>query len=156
MIRLMGIFLGFLAVSMVGCNDARYVYHGDDEGIIAIPARSNEFPAYYLQNAEELIVQHVGPDYEVVEEREVSKGVQETAQTNMQPGIEQTTHTSKNLTEWQIRYRRKSGVSVGQSSVPLPENKVQQAEGLEPPLSVSPASMNQNMDTPPPPNMNGL
>lgn len=156
MIRYSGIFLGFLVVALAGCNDARFVHRGDDEGVIAIPERSNEFPAYYLQNAEELIVQHVGPDYEVLEEREVTKGVQEMAQTNTQPaGIEQTTHTSKNLTEWQIRYRKKSGTNVGQPSMPRPENKIQPLEGLTPPISVAPASMNQNFDVPPP-NMNGL
>ena len=148
MIRSLAIFLGFTLLALVGCNDARFVHRGEDEGIVAIPERSNEFPAYYLTNAAELMESHVGPGYEIVEEREVTKGVQEMAQTLQPAGIQQTMHTSSNLTEWQIRYRKKNGVVVGQPSQP-------RAELLAPPVSVAPAAMNQTIDVPPP-NMNGL
>jgi hypothetical protein len=77
-------------------------------GIVAIPANSNMFPTYYRNEALALIEKRVGPNYEIVEEREVPIG--QTTLNNQQLNNDSMLGitTTKNLTEYHIAYRKKA------------------------------------------------
>jgi hypothetical protein len=112
---------------LTGCGStARYVAKRGDTGVVAIPNNSNAWPTYNRRNAEELIRQHVGPDFEVLEEREVVTGT--SVSNNQQVQREQLTNgrylpiekdtvtnttSTRDTTEYQITYRRRSGPAVG-------------------------------------------
>src|SRR5690242_10545260 len=108
----------------VGCANARYVQKMGDEGIVAIPNNTDAWPNYNRTEACRLIEQHVGPAYEIVEEKEVVTG---TATTNNQdtnreatfnpdvpflPAERQTTTTTttpRHLAEYHTDHRKKVG-----------------------------------------------
>lgn len=77
-------------------------------GVVAIPDNSNTFPTYYRNEALALIEKHVGPNYEIVEEREVPIG--QTTLNNHHVNNESMLGitTTKNLTEYHIAYRKKT------------------------------------------------
>jgi hypothetical protein len=62
------------AVAAAGCSSARYVQRGLDEGVIAVPDRTNSWPSYNNDKALTLIKEHVGSDYEIVEEWAAKSG----------------------------------------------------------------------------------
>ncbi len=112
------------AGAQVGCSSARYVQRGADEGVVAIPDRSNDWPTFHQDKAAKLIAEHVGPDYEVVEEwsEKVGENVHHDQKTNREPTLNsevpfilpaekvttQTTTTTSDVTEWRIKYRKKA------------------------------------------------
>jgi hypothetical protein len=137
--------VGVVAIlaGLSGCaSPARYVEQNSDSGIVAIPAKTNAWPNYNLSAARELIEKHVGPNYEIVEEREVATGQQvlNNNQVNGNQSVGQT--TTQNLTEWRIAYRKKAGPMGGglqpvggiQPMRPLPGSgpAVQPAGGIVP------------------------
>jgi hypothetical protein len=142
------------AASGVGCANARYVQKIADEGVVAIPVNSDTWPSYNRSGALKLIEQHVGPDYEIVEEREVKTG---TATTNVQntkneqtfnsevpflPAARQTTTattTAADITEYHIHYRRLAGGLTGFPGTAPPANAVVPAGGAAPASGVMPA-----------------
>jgi hypothetical protein len=160
--------------SSVGCANARYVQKMGDEGIVAIPNNTDAWPSYNRTEACRLIEQHVGPNYEIVEEKEVVTG---TATTNNQntnrkatfntdvpflPAEKQTTTTtttSRNLTEYQIHYRKKPGGPTGFPGTPVaPAGGAAPAGGVVPamhtePHAAAPAAQPGGL---PPPDMTGL
>src|SRR5690606_31215537 len=102
---------------------ARYVEKQGDAGVIAIPNNTDHWPSHHRREAIALIQKHVGPDYEILEEREVVTG--QATQNNQQVNTEQTanrrnpnlpgekqtvtgTVTQSDITEWRIAYRRKA------------------------------------------------
>ncbi len=108
---------GLLGLAAVGCANARYIQKDVNGGVIAMPAdsRSNR------KKADELMREHVGPGYVVVEEKEVVTGQETTNHSDTQnelglhstvpvlPANKQittTTTTTRDLTEWHIVYRR--------------------------------------------------
>jgi hypothetical protein len=114
--------------SLTGCGTARYVSKQGEGGVVAIPNNSDDWPTHYRQNAEALIRQHVGPNYEIVDEREVVTGTKvannQQAQTEQianrrnpsMPGTKETvtdTTTATNITEYRITYRRRGPVGGG-------------------------------------------
>jgi hypothetical protein len=134
-----------------GCaGPARYVDKKADSGVVAIPSNTDMWPFHYRQEALTLIQQHVGPYYEIVEERQVVTGQQtrneQTTTTDQlankknpnQTGERQTTSGSvltQNTTEWQITYRRLPGpIGLNQPAggVPGGPTGVQPAGGLPP------------------------
>ncbi|HVK16747.1 MAG TPA: hypothetical protein VM533_07340 [Fimbriiglobus sp.] len=172
--------------STVGCANARYVQKIDNEGVVAVPANSDAWPSYNRTNALKLIEQHIGPAYEIVEEREIKTG---TATSNVQnttseqtinsevpflPAEKQTTTTTttaQDLTEYHIHYRRKAGGLTGFPGT-TPATAVAPAGGMAPAASgVVPAVHTQASPAPagaampptptpagalPPPDMNGV
>ncbi len=52
-------------------TQAKFIQKSPDTGIVSIPENSNIFPTYYYEAAKNLIVKHVGPNYLIVDEREV-------------------------------------------------------------------------------------
>jgi hypothetical protein len=60
--------------ALAGCSSARYVQRNPDSGIVAVADGSNEWPTYNRDRAVDLIVKHVGPDYEIVKEEETVTG----------------------------------------------------------------------------------
>jgi len=97
--------LGTLA-GLSGCASARYVERQADSGVVAIPENSNHWPTYYRQAALNLITQHVGPHYEILEEREVVVGQQTNNNQQVGPDFLAGITTTRELTEWRIAYRR--------------------------------------------------
>lgn len=135
--KLLFLMLLLAAVGGSGCSSARYVQRGEDEGVIAVADRSNSWPSYNYDKALSLIVDHVGDEFEIVEEwsEKTGESVLKEHQANPQVGvvagnngfgggqgfgdqqssivpndsfIEQTIR-STDITEWRIRYRRVSG-----------------------------------------------
>jgi hypothetical protein len=132
----------FVVLSMIvcaacttGCTSAHYVSKQADSGVVAIPSNTNAWPFHYRQEADELIRQHVGPDYEIVDERQVVTGVR--VANNQQTQRDQTpnkknpnmpgervsttdTTTTSNVTEWRITYARR-GSTVVMDALPRPD-----------------------------------
>jgi hypothetical protein len=113
---------GAVALAGVGCASARYVHQDANGGVVAMSSNSSG----NREKAMKLIQDHVGPGYQIVEEREVVTGQSTTNHANTQkeltahselpflPAEKQTTvttTTTRDVTEWQIVYRR-SGVSM--------------------------------------------
>ncbi|MDB5308550.1 MAG: hypothetical protein JWO38_2752 [Gemmataceae bacterium] len=133
-----------IVASLTGCGTtARYVAKQGDTGVVAIPNNSDAWLTHYRRDAEDLIRRHVGPDYEILEEREVVTG---TAVSNNQqvqreqianrrnpllPGEKDTitsTTATRDTTEYQITYRRRSGPALNA----LPPNGFVPAAGVGP------------------------
>jgi hypothetical protein len=146
------------AASTVGCANARYVQKAGDEGVVAIPRNSDAWPEYNRTSALKLIEQHVGPAFEIVEEREVKTG---TATSNTQnvnreqtfnsevpflPAERETTTTTttaRDITEYHIHYRRKAGGLTGFPGATPPANAVVPTGGAAPAGGVVPAHHTQ-------------
>ncbi len=145
------LIVGGLTTCSVGCQSARYVSRQSDSGVIAIPSNSNSWPFHYRQEAETLIRQHVGPDYEIVDEREVVTGTRVTndehTQRDLTPNKKQPnmpgeriattgTATSSNVSEWQITYKKRQPfMNIGNARTPVTNSPtgVQPAGGTAPP-----------------------
>ncbi len=165
--RLLVLAAAVVAAAGMGCTNARYVQKTSDEGVIAVSDRSDVWPTYNMTNARKLMAEHVGTDYEIVEESEVATG---TATTNVQdtkreatvnstipflPAERQTTTnttTARNLTELHIHYRKRMpGTSVSPPTV-------MQTGGTAPaarPTTLAPAAMTGTPGIPAP-DMTGL
>jgi hypothetical protein len=130
-------FLGLTAVlaALSGCaGPARYIERQADTGVVAIPANTDAWPTYNRREAFALIQKHVGPNFEIIEEREVATG-QKTF-NNQQVNNEQTFNTSNpflpankqtvqnttttaDVTEYRIAYRRAAGApGMGGGTLP--------------------------------------
>lgn len=150
-----------VAAASTGCGGARYVHRAGDEGIVAIPANSDAWPANHRSSAMKLIEEHVGPSFDILEEKEVATGQATTNNQNTNkeatinstipflPAEKQTTTTTtttKDITEYRIHYRKRSGVAVGTpggGAGPiggLPMGGVTQAGGQAPAPSVLPGT----------------
>jgi hypothetical protein len=118
-----------------GCaTPARYIEKGNNQGVVAIPANTDTFPAYNRREALALIQKHVGPNYEIVDEREVVTGTntlnslsangQQTpnakgGSSDIQTVSGITTQTDR--TEWRITYRKTiDGASGGAAADLVP------------------------------------
>ena len=118
-----------LVAALSGCaSPARYVERTGDTGVIAIPANTDAFPTYNRSEAMALIHKHIGPNFEIVEEREVATGKrtlndqqvnnEQTWNTSnpLLPANKQTvqnTTTTHDVMEWRIAYRKKVPNSLG-------------------------------------------
>jgi hypothetical protein len=115
-----------VVTGLSGCvSPARYVEKSPtgDTGVIAIPANTDTWPMHYRSEAVALIQKHVGPNFEIVDEKEVVVGnrtdnnqyvKREQAYNNPFTGpVEKDTITNTtsthDLTEYRITYRKKSG-----------------------------------------------
>ena len=113
---------GIVALTGVGCANARYVQQDQHGGIVAMSRNSEG----NREKAMKLITDHVGPDYQIVEEREVVTGQETTNHANTQKELTShseipflpaerrttvTTSTTRDLTEYQIVYRRQGTIS---------------------------------------------
>ena len=118
--------------SIVGCaGPAHYVTKQGTEGVVAVPDDTNGWPHYYHNQAVELIQKHVGPDYEIVKEEEVVTG--QVTKNDQHVDTEKTPHilpwtsgetqhvkntaTTTDVTEWRITSRKRTGPSVGASTI---------------------------------------
>jgi hypothetical protein len=114
--------------ALSGCTTARYVQKNTDSGIVAVSDSSNVWPTYNRDKAIELIVQHVGPDYEIVKEEETVTGQRtlNNQHVNQVPTRDpvipfmtttQTVVTESQTTEdvkaWFIHYRKKGTSLAG-------------------------------------------
>ena len=113
--------LGVLAAAG-GCGSpAQFVEKRGDSGTVSISDNTNYWPNYNRREALALIQQHVGPNYEIIDERKVVTGqsTRNEQQTNTEmtqnkrnpnlPGERQTTTgsvTTQDITQWQISYRK--------------------------------------------------
>ena len=150
--RMLLVFVAVMCWGGVGCSHARYVHRGSDEGVVAIPNRSNEWPTYNQDKATRLIVEHVGSDYDVVEEwsertgqrvlhdQSSSRQAQYSPEMPFLPAEKvttQTTSTMSDLTEWRIRYRKRlpggGGITQVGAAAPFPaQNPIQPASQIIP------------------------
>jgi hypothetical protein len=156
--RLVVLAAAVAVASSVGCANARYIQKNADEGVVAVGSNTDTWPSYNRTNALKLIEAHVGPGYEIVDEREVANGVVETNRqdTDRQavfnpnnpflPAEKQTTTTTTTTTprtEYHITYRRaaRSPVAVGSGgSIPPPHGPSVLPAGYAAP-SASPATL---------------
>ena len=152
------------AASGAGCANARYVQKAGDEGIVSVRANSDAWPEYNRTNALKLIEQHVGRDYEIVDEKEVVTGHNTVNQQNTNreatfnsqvpflPAEKQTTTTTTTavpVTEWQIHYRRRAASGLTGLPAVVPASGVVPTSHTVPPATVSPAGLT-NSPLPPP------
>lgn len=122
----------FAVLFAVGCaGPARYVTKQGAEGVVSVPDDSNRWPHYYRNQAVDLIQKHVGGDYEIVKEEQVVTGqvtkndqhIDREEQPHIIPWMAketqrvQNTATTTDVTEWRITYRKRTGPSVGASTV---------------------------------------
>jgi len=105
-----------------GCTQARYVQKTESEGVVAVSSNSDMWPMKNRTKAIKLIEQHVGADYEIVEESEVVTGQQASANSRSDVNTYETcgppgqssattftgTTTTVPATEYQIRYRERN------------------------------------------------
>jgi hypothetical protein len=107
-----------LAAGLSGCaSPARYIEKSGDSGVVAIPANTNVWPTYYQTEAMAKIRAHVGPNFEIVEEREVATG--KTTVNNEQVNNDKLLNkqtinnltTTQDVTEWRIAYRKKASLA---------------------------------------------
>ena len=106
-----------MAVAAAGCGNARYIHKDAGGGVIALPSDNR----WNREKAEKLMKEHVGPGYQVVEEKEVVTGQVTTNHSDTQnelgvhsaipilPANKQittTTTSTQDVTEWHIVYRR--------------------------------------------------
>jgi hypothetical protein len=139
---------GVLAVlaGLSGCaSPAKYVSKDSQtaSGVVAIPANTDTWPTYNRRAALALIEKHVGPNFEIIEEREVATGQRTTnnQQVNGNQAFGET--TTQDVTEWRIAYRKKSGPPTGITPVggmqpvrlPGGAGAVQPAGGLVPSMA---------------------
>ena len=125
--------LPLVALAAVGCGNARFVHKDADGGVIAAGSNSH----WDHRRAEEMIREHVGPHYQIVDEKEVVTGQETTnlANTQTEPTVHSklpflpaqkqtttTTTTTRDLTEWHNTYRRANGL-------PAATQPLQQAGG---------------------------
>lgn len=110
-----------------GCaSSAKYIEKRPDSGVVAAPDDSDAWPNHNKSNLLKLIEQHVGPNYEIVDQRTVRTGRQthsslpdtnETLNPRRpgSPGYQSSTHATSlpDASEYRITYRRKSGPQVG-------------------------------------------
>ncbi|MBX9582652.1 MAG: hypothetical protein K2X87_20280 [Gemmataceae bacterium] len=123
------VLLPLVVAGLAGCagGGARYVSKQGDGGVVAIPADTDAWPTHYRKKAEELIVRHVGPDFEVVGEGEVVTGQSTNHDQKVQrdktfnttnpflPAEKDTintTTTTRDITEYHITYRRRGSAGV--------------------------------------------
>ena len=109
---------GVVALAGAGCATARHVQQDRDGGVIAMSSNSSG----HREKAMKLIADHVGPDYQIVDEREVVTG--QSTRNHADTQKELTTHseipflpaqrqttvtttTTSDVTEWHITYRRR-------------------------------------------------
>lgn len=171
------------AASSVGCANARYVQKIEGEGVVAVPVNSDAWPSYNRTNALKLIEEHVGPAYEIVEEREVKTGTSTTNTQNTDreqtfnsevpflPAERQTTTsttTASDVKEYHIHYRRKAGGLTGFPGTTPAANAVLPAAGAapaggvvtadhtEPAASAAPTAPLPPSGGLPPPDMTGI
>ena len=103
-----------LVAALSGCaSPARYIERSGDTGVVAIPANTDSFPSYNRSEAMALIHKHVGPNFEILEEREVATGKRTQNDQQMHEDLfnaqhVQNTTTTQDLTEWRIAYRKKA------------------------------------------------
>lgn len=140
-----GMFALVAAVAATGgcASSAKYVDHSKpDMGVVAIPDNSDSWPNGNRRAALELIEKHVGPNYEIVEERTVPTG--RTATRTPLPDTNESLNPrnqaspvkrptgmaatrQEEVTEYRITYRKKAG------GFPAPRELASQEEtGLTP------------------------
>lgn len=115
-----------------GCaSAARYAEKKPDRGVVTVPDDSDCWPGYNRRAALKLIEQHVGPDYEIVDQRTVKtgrtgrSGLPDTNETlnPRNPGApayrSASTHATSmpEDTQFQITYRRKDAPSGATNTV---------------------------------------
>ena len=137
------VIVAALACGSSGCASARYVEKNGDSGIVAIPSNADFWPIKHRTAAMELIQQHVGPGYEIVEEKEVVTGVmthhnqevkREPTFNSEVPFLEAEKQTITNSTsttdrtEYRIAYRRRPAPHQTQ----YPQTGVQPAGAVVP------------------------
>jgi hypothetical protein len=129
MTRVMFGVAALVVAGLSGCaSPARYVEKQGDAGVVAIPADTDVWPTYNRRAAMELIEKHVGPNYEIVEFREVATGQRTSNNQEIQneqtwnrsnpllPANKQTvqnTQTTQDVTEVRIAYRKRAGAPMG-------------------------------------------
>jgi hypothetical protein len=135
-----------LALAVAGgcASPAKYIEKRGDSGVIAIPNNTDTWPSHHRREALALIQKHVGPNYEILEEREevVGQSTHNNQQVNTEdtfnreipflPAQKQTitnTTTQRDITEWRIVYRRVDPLTPRALASQQPANPIAPAGG---------------------------
>jgi len=98
-----------VAAGLSGCmTPAHYIEHGKDQGIVAIPEWTNEWPSHYKDAALELIKQHVGPNYDIVSTYTVVVGSPGNAPRMSSDPAAPGANPSSTKTEYRIVYQKRN------------------------------------------------
>jgi hypothetical protein len=111
-----------IAAGLSGCmTPAHYVEKGKDQGIVAIPEWTNEWPSNYEEAAIDLIKAHVGSNYDIIDRYVVVVGNpangSRMSSDPSNPGASSSTSTK---TEYRIVYRRKPVIPGNPFGGPMP------------------------------------
>jgi hypothetical protein len=113
------ILVSVVTAGVSGCmTPAHYVEKGTDQGIVAIPEWSNEWPTFYKDAAVELIKQRVGSSFEIVDKYVVVVGGSSNSPSWSSDPSSPIMGSSSTQTEYRIVYRKKPvqpGVPLGSS-----------------------------------------
>jgi hypothetical protein len=105
--RILLVVSAALAAGSSGCmTEAHYVEKGRDQGVVAIPEWSNEWPSHYEDAAIDLIKAHVGPNYEIIERFPVVINNPNTPRMSSDPSSPGP-NSSSSKTEYRIVYRKR-------------------------------------------------
>lgn len=119
-VRAAMLVVAVVAVSVSGCQSARYVLRESDRGIVAIPANTNMWPWKHRDDAEKLMQQHFPNGYQIDREFEevvgktTTSGEDSDGQTvklaeglvTLDTGQRRSTSTTTDVTEYRIEYRQ--------------------------------------------------
>jgi hypothetical protein len=109
MTRLLLVAAAVVVAGLSGCATPAHDVSFDPQsgtGVVAIPANSDMFPTYYRSAALDLIKQHVGPNYEILNEQQVKTG--QTTVNNQQIGSDRISGvaTTQDVLEYHLTYRK--------------------------------------------------
>jgi hypothetical protein len=126
------ILFGLVVVAgLSGCSTARYVERSSDSGTVGIATNTDTWPGHNRTEAIALIEKHVGPNYVIVDEHQVT-----TEQRAPYNPDSSNTSTMQTITEWQIKYKRANAVAGG---VPQAQATPGSAPVVNPPSGIVPS-----------------
>jgi hypothetical protein len=103
------LFLGVAVIvaGLSGCaSPAHYVEKRADGGVVAVPDGTNNWPNRYKDAATELIIKHVGSNYEIVDETNVQLPAK--PESPFGPAQPSAQSVPQGKTELRITYRKKA------------------------------------------------
>jgi hypothetical protein len=144
---LLAAFVALSASATVGCGGARVVHRTQSSGVIALEGDRNKA----IEQAHQLMADHCGGPYQIMEEGEHVVGTDRTRSTESYVNeegevVEERGEVTRDATEWRLRYTCGNAPAGDQQAAP--EGEPGPPPGEEVPPGEPPAD---DPDAPPPP-----